>query len=75
MTLAEYLDSARFPLTTQAGLTPRQQMMMDAFNLDAIREAVEEEGAVLTAEEQARYAELQEKAKHRTRLLEELNMK
>src|SRR4029079_4488385 len=29
MTLAEYLDPARFPLTTEPGLSPRQQLLAD----------------------------------------------
>jgi hypothetical protein len=35
-----YLDPARFPLTTQNGLTLRQQQLIDAFNWDELEEAI-----------------------------------
>lgn len=38
MTKNEYLDGNRFPLTTQPGLTLDQQMMIDAHNLDELKE-------------------------------------
>lgn len=60
MTVAEYMDPARFPLTTQAGLEPRQQMMIDAFNYDDLA-AVEEEGREMTPAETARWEELKVK--------------
>ena len=63
MTLSEYMSREKFPLTTRSGLTPRRQLTIDSFNLDSILEAVDEERVVLTPEQQARYAELQEKAK------------
>lgn len=34
MTLSDYLDPARFPRTTQPGLSPRDQMHLDAVNYD-----------------------------------------
>jgi hypothetical protein len=61
MTPTEYLDPARFPLTTQAGLDIERQMMIDAFNLDGGRRMVEEEGYQLTPEDEARKAELETK--------------
>ena len=36
MTLAEYMDPVRFPESTQKGLAPRQQLMIDAVNYDDI---------------------------------------
>lgn len=59
------------PLTTRPGLTPRQQLMMDAFNLDAFRDAIEEEGHELTATEAARFAELKQKAEARPGLIDQ----
>ena len=34
MTLDEYMSAEKFPLTTQKGLSARQQFMIDAFNHD-----------------------------------------
>ena len=34
MTLDDYMSAARFPLTSQKGLSARQQFMIDAFNND-----------------------------------------
>jgi len=64
MTLAEYMDPARFPLTTQTGLTPQQQMMIDAVNFDDLRE-MEESGRAIEGETADRAAEL--RAKHDAR--------
>ncbi len=51
---AEYLDTKRFPLTTQGGelgaLTFKQQKMVDAVNLDDLREA-QQRGATLDEEQ------------------------
>jgi hypothetical protein len=40
MTLAEYMSPEFFPLTTQAGLTPEQQVRLDTVNIDEYQEAV-----------------------------------
>jgi hypothetical protein len=72
MTLADYMNPARFPLTTQPGLTAKQQLMIDDFNFNQMSQAVKEEGRTLAGEDLARWNELQEKAEHRGRLLEEL---
>jgi hypothetical protein len=60
MTEQEYLDPQRFPLTSQAGLTFKQQKMIDAVNLDDI-EALLERGETLTKAQQQALAELWEK--------------
>lgn len=57
MSETEYLDAARFPLTTQAGLTLAQQMQIDAFNYDGIKVAVAQ-GHELDDKLQARWREL-----------------
>lgn len=71
MTLADYLSSARFPHTTQAGLSPRQQLLIDAFNHDQLRAYIDE-GGTLDDEQRARWAELQEKIQYQPRLLAEV---
>jgi hypothetical protein len=38
----EYFDTKRFPLTTQAGLTLKQQKLIDAVNHDDIKRMMEE---------------------------------
>jgi hypothetical protein len=74
MTLQEYMDAERFPWTTQPGLDPSGQLMIDAFNYDQMREYLEEEGTVesLDAEQPARWAELGAKIPEQSRLLREL---
>jgi hypothetical protein len=68
VTLQEYLDAARFPLTTQKGLQPRQQLMLDAFNYDQGKEHSDQ----LNAEEQAVQKELEAKMADNARLAREL---
>jgi hypothetical protein len=63
MSPQEYLDALRFPVSTQDGLTLSQQMMIDAFNLDEGRQALEN-GEELSERSQAAMKELEEKAKH-----------
>lgn len=60
MTLEDYMDPSRFPLTTQKGLTPHQQFLIDAMNFDDLAEAVELDRP-MDEETAARWAELQEK--------------
>jgi hypothetical protein len=57
---SDVLNAERFPLTTQKGLSVKQQLLIDAVNLDALREQMES-GPPLDAEQQARLAELEEK--------------
>jgi hypothetical protein len=70
MTLAEYLDSARFPLTTQPGLRPGEQFLTDAESLGQLRGHLGA-GGVLTDWQRARLAELEEKEKARSGLIDE----
>jgi hypothetical protein len=60
MTEADYLDQMRFPLTTQPGLTLKEQRLIDAVNLDDLRE-VQELGKAMTEEQRLRALELEEK--------------
>jgi hypothetical protein len=71
MTLEEFLDPQRFPLTTQPGLTPHQQLMMSAFNYDKFQELADS-GELLPGEPTAIWAELQVKGPHIARLTREV---
>jgi hypothetical protein len=71
MTLAEYMDPQRFPLTTQSGLSAQQQLMLDAFNWDALTEA-RENGEQLAEDQKAIYRELRVKMHHNAPLTREL---
>ncbi len=74
MTLQEYMNPGRFALTTQRGLSPKNQLLLDAFNYDQMREYLEDGGTVddLDEEATARWAELQAKIAEQPRLLREL---
>jgi hypothetical protein len=63
MEAKEYLDPERFPLTTQRGLTLQQQQLLDAANLDDLREWLAQGKALSDAQRRA-LAELEEKASH-----------
>jgi hypothetical protein len=71
VTLAEYLDPRRFPLTTRPGLTPRLQFLADAADHDRLREYLAT-GVTPTEEQWAWLSELEEKAKARPALLARL---
>lgn len=71
MTLNEYIDPARFPATTQGGLSPKQQLIIDAFNYDQLRQHFDG-GGELDDEQRVRWVELQTKMRHRAALLAEL---
>jgi hypothetical protein len=58
-------------MTTQKGVAPAQQLLVDAFNHDQIAEALED-GYTFSEEDNARQAELAEKTKHHARLTREL---
>lgn len=60
MTEQEYLDPQRFPLTTQRGISPQGQRMIDAHNFDELQAAIEQ-GEQLDADQQGRMAELRQK--------------
>lgn len=59
MTPAEYISGERFPLTTQAGLSAQNQLLIDAFNLDELRAWAADNP--LTDEQRALLAELEAK--------------
>ena len=62
-----YLDKKRFPLTNRQNLPLDKQRMLDAVNMDDLRE-MRERGDVLTPELQAIAQEFEEKAKLRQML-------
>jgi hypothetical protein len=71
MTLAEYLDPTRFPLTTRAALSAADQFRLDAAHLAKLRAYLA--GDVTPTEDQwLRLEELEEKAKARPELLARL---
>lgn len=72
MTLDEYLDPQRFPLTTRTHYTPKDQLFMDAFNYDGGKEYLEDGNEFTDEEDKQRWAELCEKMKHMGRLTGEL---
>jgi hypothetical protein len=69
----DYCDPVRFPLTTQSGLSLKEQFMIDSFNLDGLREA-QEMDEELVDEQQGRLAELLKKEPHMKALLQELTV-
>ncbi len=71
MTPHEYTDAARFPLTTRAGLTARQQASIDARDLDELN-AYRDDWNQLTRAQRDILAELEEKAAHRAGVLEQM---
>jgi hypothetical protein len=71
MTLQEYLDPQRFPLTTEPNYTPRQQLMMDAFNHDKFKEFADD-GTLQPGRPTALWEEYRAKAPHIPRLTREL---
>ena len=40
MTLTEYMNPEKFPATSQKGLSPQEQLRIDAFNHDQMVEAI-----------------------------------
>jgi hypothetical protein len=67
LTLADYLNPARFPATTQEGASAKCQLLAASFNLSSLRWALEE-GYSLDQEQQNRLRELEEKQPHMRRL-------
>lgn len=61
----------KFPLTSQPGLSPSDQLFIDAMNYDNMTRAVED-GHILEGDDAARAEELKEKHKHSKRLTAEL---
>lgn len=69
MTLSDYMSAARFPLTSQRGLSARKQFMIDAFNNDQTPPP----RYVMTDEDERRKAELVEKVAAQPALLREMD--
>lgn len=59
MTLDEYMSPSRFPLTTQCGLSPEEQMLIDSINYDEFVE--HEANGLVPPEDLAIGLELKEK--------------
>jgi hypothetical protein len=74
MTINEYVDPARFPLTTQRALSRKRQLLIDAFNYYQLKEFLESSG-IPSESQRKRWAELQEKMKHHAALTVELAKK
>src|SRR5437870_5054136 len=71
VTIAEYMNPHRFPLTTQKGLPPEWQLMLDARNLDWLNAA--ESAGGLTPKQERRLKELRDKAAAHLPLMAEVN--
>ena len=54
------VDTSRFPLTTQVGLSEEEQALIDSINLDQLREMIELEEP-MTKRQKDRLAELEDK--------------
>jgi hypothetical protein len=70
VTLDEYLDPKRFPLTTRPDLSPSDQLVTDAFAYDRFK-ALAERGE-LQPDEATIWAELQAKLEDYARLVREV---
>jgi len=71
MTLAEYMDPVRFPRTTQHGLTAKEQLAIDAFHYDQIKDMIKDDEGI-DKEERERWTELEEKMRFHADLEAEL---
>ncbi len=71
LTLAEYMDLSSFPVTARSHYSPKEQLRMDAFNLDQLNEGLEL-GEKLNNKQHAALAELKRKEPHMARLAKEL---
>lgn len=71
ITLAQYMSAQLFPLTSQPGISPEQQMLLDTTNYDAVREALDN-GEQLSPVEQATARELEVKHNARAAVAAEL---
>lgn len=71
MKLADYMSQARFPLTSQSGLSVKEQFMIDAFNLDQLTE-YQSQGNHLNEEQKRILAELQEKVPFQKELMSQI---
>ena len=71
VTLEEYMDAVRFPVTSRSHYSPHQQLRIDAFNLDQLNEGLEL-GEAFNDKQQAALQELKRKEPHMARLAAEL---
>jgi hypothetical protein len=71
MTLDEYTDPKRFQATTQKGLSPQDQLMIDAVNHDALRKFLAE-GGKPSESQSKRWKELQVKMQYHAKLTAEV---
>jgi hypothetical protein len=72
VTLSEYLDPTRFPLTTRVGLSASKQFQIDSVHFAKLR-AYLADGVTPTEEQWLRLTELEEKEKARPELLAQVN--
>ena len=71
MTIEEYMNPMRFPATTQKGLKPSEQLMIDAVNYDQLRQYLED-GGQPDEDQRGRWRELEKKMPHNGKLAAEL---
>jgi hypothetical protein len=72
MKLAEYMDPARFPRTTQTGLSPREQFRLDAVNYDDLTAHRESGKPINNPDDAATAAELDAKMADRDGAMDEM---
>ena len=60
LTLSDYMDAEKFPITSQEGLSPSQQFRIDAFNYDSLIQYLDE-GGTLNDQQKAILKELEVK--------------
>lgn len=53
MTLTDYMNPEKFPTTSQKGLSPQEQLRLDAFNHDQMVEAIARGATMNKMQEQA----------------------
>jgi hypothetical protein len=69
MTIQEYFDAERFPLTTQVGLSAEKQLMLDAYRIGV---ATETNPANMDPGQLAVWKELAEKQPHMKTISQEV---
>jgi hypothetical protein len=60
LTLSDYMNAEKFPITSQKNLSPRKQFQIDAFNYDSLIRH-QEEGGTLNDQQKAILKELEVK--------------
>jgi hypothetical protein len=71
MRLLDYMSRERFPRTSQSGLSAKDQLMIDAYNYDELKDYLEQ-GNTPSPEQAEAWAELEEKMKFNKQLAAEL---